>query len=238
MKHTLAIGGQWRERALTAATKWRTTKVPECIEHPHLALFPGPVQQLLVDELQQAVTANWNGEEPPPLGDEIVCSVPNGCLFWRKFQLPCKHIWQIHLSVDVITKEDWERFAFQFEDGGFEIYESATRDHVGGDIMEDAIGRPDRHLLDVREVLDSIKERYYEIAEYMERNAPDERFAFIQGWVDRLRLLTGPIRQQGVEQAVNEIAIEDGELTDGEVIPRKRRRERRRRYEFNSEDEG
>ena len=136
--------------------------------------------------------------------------------------MPCKHIWQIHLFVDVITKQDWERFAFLFEDGGYEIYESTTREYVVRD-MNDAIGRSDRHLLNVKKVLDSIKDRYYEIAEYMERNAPDERYAFIQGWVDRLRLLTGPIRQQGVEQAINEIAFEDDELTDGEVVPRKRR---------------
>lgn len=219
---------------MTAATKFRTTKLSECVEHPGLALFPGPVQELLVDELKQAITANWNGEELPFLGDDIVCTVFNGCLFWRKYQLPCKHIWQIHVSVDVITMEHWTRFAWMFDDGGFEIYEGTTRDYVVRD-MDNAIGRPDKHLLEVREVLDSIKDRYYEIAEYMERHAPDERHAFIQGWVDRLRLLTGPIRQQGVEQAINEIALEDGELTDGEVISRGRRR---RRYEVDSEDEG
>ena len=54
-------------------------------------------------------------------------------------------------------------------------------------------------------------------------------------WVDKLRLLTRPIRQQEVEQAINEIALENGELIDGEIIFRRRRR---RRYEIDSEDEG
>ena len=121
-----------------------------------------------------------------------------------------------------------------FDDDDFEIYESTTREYVVRD-MDDVIERPDKHLLEVRKVLDSIKNRYYEIVEYMERNASDERYAFIQGWVDKFRLLTRSIRQQGVEQTINEIALENGELIDGEIIPRRRRR---RRYEVDSEDEG
>ena len=66
-----------------------------------------------------------------------------------------------------------------FDDDGFEIYESTTREYVVRD-MDDAIERPDKHLLEIREVLDSIKNRYYEIVKYMKRNALDERYAFIQ----------------------------------------------------------
>lgn len=113
----------------------------------------------------------------------------------------------------------------------------ATRDHVDGNITDDAIGRQDKHLLNVRKILDNIKDRYYEIAKYMKRNGPDERFVFIQGWVDRLRLLTGSMRQQGEKQAINEIVVENGELTDNAVISRKRRQRRQRRHEFNSMDE-
>ena len=46
--------------------------------------------------------------------------------------------------------------------------------------MNDAIDRSNRHLLNVREILDNIKNRYYEIAKYMKRNAFDERYVFIQ----------------------------------------------------------
>jgi hypothetical protein len=51
-----------------------------------------------------------------------------------------------------------------FEDDGFEIYESITKKYIIKDIHE-AIGAPDKHLLEIREILNSIKDRYYEIAE-------------------------------------------------------------------------
>ena len=50
-----------------------------------------------------------------------------------------------------------------FEDDGFEIYESITKKYIIKDIHE-AIEAPDKHLLKIREILDSIKDRYYEIA--------------------------------------------------------------------------
>ena len=167
------------------------------------------------------------------LNDDIVCIVLNDCLFWRKYQLFCKHIWQIHVFVDVIIIKHWIRFAWMFDDDDFEIYENITTKYVNKN-MNNVIERSNKHLLKIRKIFDSIKNRYYEIAKYMKRHALDERHVFIQKWIDKFRLLTRSIRQQKMKQIINEIAFENDEFIDDEIIFRERRR---RHYEIDNENE-
>lgn len=49
-----------------------------------------------------------------------------------------------------------------FEDCGFEVYEGTTRTFAINEI-HDQIDGPNRHMLEVREVLDDIKTRFHEI---------------------------------------------------------------------------
>jgi len=65
-----------------------------------------------------------------------------------------------------------------FENNGFEIYESTTKKYVIKDIHE-AIEAPDKHLLKIREILDSIKDRYYEIAKQTTNWTKKERTSTI-----------------------------------------------------------
>lgn len=51
-----------------------------------------------------------------------------------------------------------------FEEEGFEIYESTTKKYVIKDIYEEPNG-PSKHMLEVREVLDEIKTKFYELEE-------------------------------------------------------------------------
>jgi len=50
-----------------------------------------------------------------------------------------------------------------FENDKFEIYESITKKYVIKDIHE-TIEASNKHLLKIHEILDLIKDRYYEIA--------------------------------------------------------------------------
>jgi len=117
-----------------------------------------------------------------------------------------------------------------FEDDGFEIYESTTKEYVIKDIHE-AIEAPDKHLLEVREVLDSIKDRYYETAEQTANWTEEERTPVITKWIEQLAHLTGPVRKRGVNTALQELADEVDHVAEG--LPRKWRR----RFE-DSEEEG
>ena len=49
-----------------------------------------------------------------------------------------------------------------FKEGGFEIYESITKEYVIRDIYDE----PDdssKHMLDVRKILNNIKSKFYEL---------------------------------------------------------------------------
>lgn len=222
-RHVFRIGDQWRQRAQKVASKFRTTKTSWCLAWPQLVRFPGPVQQLMGEELERAGKAIEDGEDVLDVKDKIVCPVDNGCLFYRQYQLPCRHIWHQNILFDCVKDEDWDRFAFGFEEGGFEIYETTNKEWVSEGV-HDAIGGPSRHLLEVREVLDGIKDRYYELCENMADWTPEERSPILDRWLDQLSSLTGPIRQRGAQAAILELHKETAELPEGELVPRKRRR--------------
>ena len=61
-----------------------------------------------------------------------------------------------------------------FEKRGFEIYESTIKEYVIKDIYDEPDGSS-KHMLDVREVLDEIKTKFYKLE------------AGIVGWEDDVR---------------------------------------------------
>lgn len=156
------------------------------------------------------------------LGDKLTCQ----CLFFRQYQLPCQHLFQFDLVSDVIKDSDWDVWASMFEDYGFEIYESTTKDFVAKEIFDEP-GGPNKHLLQVREVLDDVKNSYYQMQEIMADWDADECNAKSKQFVRMLRKMTGSVRQQGAMKALKQLDDEghrlgtssDDEADDGEVDP-------------------
>ena len=91
-----------------------------------------------------------------------------------------------------------------FQEGGFEIYESTTKEYVTKDIYDEPDG-PSKHMLDVREVLEEIKTKFYDLEAGTVDWEDDVRERVSAQWVAMLRQMTGPIRQQGVEEALKEL---------------------------------
>lgn len=147
--HVMKIADQWKKRDENEAIKFRITRIAECAQYPKLALFPEPVQLLIVDQLKNAMKTT-DEEEPlkSELDDDLICQ----CLFYRFYQLSCRHIWQYHLFHDVITDRDWRRWVNMFEDSSFEIYESITKTYVIKKI-HDVIDDLNKHTLKKREII-------------------------------------------------------------------------------------
>ncbi|KAK9349806.1 hypothetical protein V1523DRAFT_356425 [Lipomyces doorenjongii] len=101
-------------------------------------------------------------EEEPDYIDpnNVTCD----CLFFRKYFLPCRHIFLSDMSYDILTREQWQDFAFMFEDSGYEIYEGRGREYLGDGIRQE-IGAPDRRTLTFKELLERLRTRYYELDE-------------------------------------------------------------------------
>ena len=91
-----------------------------------------------------------------------------------------------------------------FEDSGFEIYETMTTEYAAKDIYDEP-GGPNKHLLEVREVLDDIKNVFYNMNDIMADWDTDRRNKASKQFVSTLRKITGPVRQQGAKEALKQL---------------------------------
>ena len=91
-----------------------------------------------------------------------------------------------------------------FKEGGFEIYEYATQEYVVKNIYNEPDG-PSKYILEVREVLDEIKRKFYELEENTASWEDKNRARISAFWVIMLRKATGSIRLQGVQMALEDL---------------------------------
>lgn len=82
--------------------------------------FPFPIQQLIVREACAVEGRIEKGKEAPGLVS-LYCH----CLFFRRYLLPCRHIFHEHMygSKKLLTSNAWKQLQQMFEESGFEIYE-------------------------------------------------------------------------------------------------------------------
>ena len=125
---------------------------------------------------------NQLDEIPRNLNDELSCT----CVFYRQYQLPCSHLWQFHFMSNAFAEADWKRWAYMFEKRGFEIYESIIKEYVTKDVYDEPDG-PSKHMLDVREILDKIKTKFYELEAGTVGWEDDVRKRISAQWVTMLR---------------------------------------------------
>ena len=137
------------------------------------------------------------------LDDDLTCQ----CKFYRQYQLPCCHLWQFHFVYNCFKPDHWKTWAHLFDDCGFEVYEGTTKTFVVKEI-HDQIDGPSKHMLNVREVLDHVKNRFYELEEDLADADPDFRERVSSRWVLQLQKLTGPIRHQGAMDALAQLEAE------------------------------
>jgi hypothetical protein len=198
-KHVADIAINFDKRAEKAAHEFRTKQVSAIAHLPQLKKFPYPVQQLIVGEMNKAEDADERDEAPRDgLDDEVACT----CVFWRRYQLPCRHILQNHMIFGHLTDEKWAHWAFAWEDSGFEIFETAGKTYVNKE-MYNEIGAPAKRKLELREVVDSLTNRYYRMEEELEAWSAAERDYVIKVWIQQLERVVGPVRRQGANEMIN-----------------------------------
>lgn len=103
---------------------FRRSMVAEVAQWPELRQLPFSVQKLMVEQLWAARKVIQGGKGMRAFGNEpSQCD----CLWFRKFQLPCKHVWAREELYGVIQAEDWARLFHIWEESGFEVYEHMER---------------------------------------------------------------------------------------------------------------
>jgi len=163
-----------------AASKWRGSNLSGTEQYLEMHRFPVPIQKLLLDQ-SNAMHKRISAGKVPPTLSEISCS----CGFFRKFLLPCKHIFHSDYLFKSITSEDWTGWAEIFEEGGYEVYETMGTVHVR-DRQEETHGERTRRKLEVGTVLEGIRARFFELKEEVRELEQEEAHVVMTNWVQGL----------------------------------------------------
>lgn len=142
-KHIHTINIQYFDRAERVKIDFRSKILAEAIIVPGLGRFPVPIQQLLAPEVQEGKRMADDGELPPSTL-EFDCLEVDGngedfddlnwstvhceCRFYRRWKLPCKHLFQHHFISDchTLTEVRLQQWSDLWQQNGFELYEATT----------------------------------------------------------------------------------------------------------------
>ena len=91
-----------------------------------------------------------------------------------------------------------------WEDSGFELYEGITSKYYERG-MDREIGAPARRRLDMREALDTVRFKYYDLEESVEYLPPAEADRVMKWWIAKLETITGPLRSIGIADFQEEV---------------------------------
>ena len=82
---------------------------------------------------------------------------------------------------------------------------------MGGKGLKEAIGALVRRRLDIREVLDGLMTKYYDLETDVKTFAPEDADRVMIWWIERLQGATRGLEKAGLAQFMEEIGWEDRE---------------------------
>ena len=223
VRHVNHIDNQWRQRVQKTISKFRITKTSWCFSWFQLIRFFDFVQQFMNEKLKRTDKIIENEKNVFDVKNKIVCFVDNDCLFYRQYQFSCRHIWHQNILFDCVKDENWNRFAFDFDEKKFEIYEIINKKWISENV-HDVIENFNRHLLKMRKIFDDIKNKYYELCENMTNWFSKKRFLILNRWLNQLSSFIDFIRQKRTQTTILKLHKKTTKLLEKKLIFRKRRR--------------
>ena len=91
-----------------------------------------------------------------------------------------------------LRQGDFDRYKCMQEDCGFETYYSDNKEYIAKDINDDPFA-PQRTRLEIREALENIKDRFYQIEEKAAQLEPDMREKLMNWWLLKLNRAAGEV---------------------------------------------
>ena len=133
-------------RAERGREEFRSTHLAQTAHWPGMRRMPAPAQKLCVQELAEGILRLEGSKEVRPLGDAVQCD----CLLYRKYQLPCRHLWQCEYVFGGVLKEDyWKEAGSMFVEFGFDIYEGLEAEYLQLNDDEEELEAPQARRLKV-----------------------------------------------------------------------------------------
>ena len=105
VQHVANVALGYDKRAEKARREWRQGHYADSNLYPGLSKLPGPIQLLILSEREQGELLVQEGVEPREFDPaEPSCD----CLFFRQYQLPCRHLFQVDMLIgNVFREQDW-----------------------------------------------------------------------------------------------------------------------------------
>lgn len=105
-----------------------------------------------------------------------------------------------------LRDEGFERYKCMQEDYSLKTYHSDNKEYITKDIDEDPFA-PQRTRLKIREALDNIGDRFYQIKEKAAQLEANMRGKLINWQLSKLNLAAGEVWQQGTEEFIKETGV-------------------------------
>jgi hypothetical protein len=173
-------------RAQKGEYDWRSKKLSAVLQYPWLEYFPYQVQLLLLAEIKAAERLAEDGTEPRLENDTCDCK------FSRAYWLPCQHVIYAFCFLGAIEEPDWSEYARLFDESGFEIYSTTALVEVE-DPTQAAKSRVNEAKLNTSETLDTVRTRFFEIAEHADSLEAPEQEDLLDRWDKELRQCLSPL---------------------------------------------
>lgn len=105
VEHVANISLKYDKRAEKDRRNWKQGHYADSVQYPGLEKLPGPIQLFIFREREEGLVLIQEGADPREFdSEETFCD----CLFFRQYQLPCRHLFQVDiLTGKVFREEDW-----------------------------------------------------------------------------------------------------------------------------------
>ncbi|CAG8709186.1 12873_t:CDS:2, partial [Cetraspora pellucida] len=123
--------------------------------------FPYPIQKKVIDEIFAVAKRLEKGKGPPGL-------IALDCqgLFFRRYLLPCRHIFHDHIyGTNKLTIDSWRKFQRIFEDNRFEVYEGRELVEVEVPEKSEAEKATENRRMAVNELMEQVRDMYWWVEE-------------------------------------------------------------------------
>lgn len=161
---THAADRSYFDRATRVKLDFRTRSITEAQTYPILYGFPNPVQILLLGEIRAFERRVEEGKSMPN-HEEPECN----CQFFRKYLLPCRHLFHRNILDDFLTDAHWMAFRNMFNESGFDVYLSQLQ-VVEEQLMDPRQIEADQHRQNFYAALEQIREYWFEQEAAYRRN--------------------------------------------------------------------
>ena len=150
----------------------RTKVVAEVKIYPKLARFSFQFQRMIVEELRHAYRLC---AECKPAKDIMQLEPVCACKFFRKYFLPCRHMFQLDITSGMgwLTDAIWETFIDACGESGFDVYMKRESVRVAEPVVEGT----DREAVRFHSKMELIRNKFWRLMESDDKHAVDR---FIQ----------------------------------------------------------